>query len=187
MACRRRHRRRLPERAIDACALLDLRRTLLNPAERRRGTLDAMKYAASLGVTTHIDQGAFQATNTAGDGAAHEDKFTMHVPFLEVYEQGDGLVRLRINFLHMEADDATPELIQRLKNAFPFFGNDWVKTGGIGEFIAQGTGRSGPLPGGGAQGGQGRLARRGALARPSRECRVPPDGFRAADLGVRKP
>src|SRR5688572_936403 len=120
-------------------ALLYLRQTLLNPEARRRSTLDAMKYAASLGVTTHIDQGAFQATNTAGDGAAHEDNFTMHFPFLEMYEQGKGLVRLRINFLHMETDDATPELVQRLKNAFPFFGGDMVKTGGIGEFIAQGT------------------------------------------------
>ena len=119
--------------------LLHLRQTLLNAAERRRSTLDAMKYAAGLGVTTHIDQGAFQATNTAGDGAAHEDNFTMQFPFLEVYEEGKGLVRLRINFLHMETDDATPELAQRLKNAFPFLGNDMVKTGGIGEFIAQGT------------------------------------------------
>jgi predicted amidohydrolase YtcJ len=119
--------------------LLYLRQTLLNPAERRRSTIDAMKYAASLGVTTHIDQGAFQATNTAGDGAAHEDNFSMHVPFLEVYDQGKGLVRLRINFLHMEADDTTPELVQRLKNAFPFFGDDLVRTGGIGEFIAQGN------------------------------------------------
>jgi predicted amidohydrolase YtcJ len=116
-------------------ALLYLRQTLLNPAERRRGTLDAMKYAASLGVTTHIDQGAFQAVNSPLDGAAHEDNFTMHIPFLEIYEQGLGTVRLRINFLHMEADNATPELVQRLKNAFPFFGNDWVRTGGIGEFI----------------------------------------------------
>jgi predicted amidohydrolase YtcJ len=116
-------------------ALLYLRQTLLNPAERRRGVLDAMNYAASLGVTTHIDQGAFQAVNSPLDGAAHEDNFTMHFPFLEVYEQGKGLVRLRINFLHMEPDDATPELVQRLKNAFPFLGNDMVKTGGIGEFI----------------------------------------------------
>jgi predicted amidohydrolase YtcJ len=39
----------------------------------------------------------------------------------------------------METDDATPELVQRLKNAFPFFGDDLVRTGGIGEFIAQGV------------------------------------------------
>ena len=120
-------------------ALLFLRQTLLNPAERRRSTLDAMKHAASLGVTTHIDQGAFQAVGNATDGAAHEDNFTMHFPFLEVYDQGNGLVRLRINFLHMETDDGTPELVQRLKNAFQFFGGDMVKSGGIGEFIAQGV------------------------------------------------
>jgi hypothetical protein len=121
-------------------ALLYLRQTLLNPEERRRSVLDAMSYAASLGVTTHLDQGAFQSTNTPTDGAAHEDNFTMHIPFLEIYEQGKGIVRLRINFLHMETDDATPELMQRLKNAFPFIGDEWVKTGGIGEFITQGTG-----------------------------------------------
>jgi predicted amidohydrolase YtcJ len=119
--------------------LLFLRRTLLNATERQRSTLDAMKYAASLGVTTHIDQGAFQAADASTDGAAHEDNFSMHIPFLEVYDQGKGLVRLRINFLHMETDDTTPELVQRLKNAFPFFGDDLVRTGGIGEFIAQGN------------------------------------------------
>ena len=125
--------------------LLYLRQTLLTPAERRRSVIDAMNYAASVGVTTHLDQGAFQAINTASDGAAHEDNFTMHIPFLEVYGQGDGIVRLRINFLHMESDPNTPELVQRLKNAFPFFGDDMVRTGGIGEFIAQGTSVTSPF------------------------------------------
>lgn len=132
--------------AQSSTALLYLRQTLLNPASRRRGVIDAMKYAASLGVTTHIDQGAFQATNTPGDGAAHEDNFTMHIPFLEIYEEGKGTVRLRINFLHMEPTVDTPELVQRLKNAFPFFGDDMVRTGGIGEFIAQGTSTPPPNP-----------------------------------------
>jgi predicted amidohydrolase YtcJ len=117
-------------------ALLYLRQTLLNAEERRRSTIDAMNYALSVGVTTHLDQGAFQATNTTADGAAHEDNFTMHIPFLQVYDQGKGSIRLRINFLHMDTDDTTPELAQRLKNAFPFFGGDMVRTGGIGEFIA---------------------------------------------------
>jgi predicted amidohydrolase YtcJ len=120
-------------------ALLYLRQTLLNPESRRRAVIDAMNYAVTVGVTTHLDQGAFQATNTAADGSAHEDNFTMHIPFLEVYGQGKAIVRLRINFLHMESDPATPELVQRLKNAFQFLGNDMVKTGSIGEFIAAGT------------------------------------------------
>src|SRR6267154_529749 len=126
-------------------ALLYLRQTLLNPESRRRAVIDAMNYAATVGVTTHLDQGAFQATNTAADGAAHEDNFTMHIPFLEVYGQGKGIVRLRINFLHMESDQATPELVQRLKNAFQFLGNDMVKTGAIGEFIAAGTSAASPF------------------------------------------
>ena len=104
-----------------------------------------MNYAASVGVTTHLDQGAFQKTNTPSDGAAHEDNFTMHLPFLEIYDQGLGIVRLRINFLHMEPLADTPELVQRLKNAFPFLGDDMVRTGGIGEFIAQGTNATSPF------------------------------------------
>src|SRR5438876_3504001 len=126
-------------------ALLYLRQTLLNPESRRRRVIDAMKYAATVGVTTHLDQGAFQKTNTAADGAAHEDNFTMHIPFLQVYAQDKGISRLRINFLHMETDQATPELAQRLKNAFQFLGNDMVKTGAIGEFIAAGTNASSPF------------------------------------------
>lgn len=126
-------------------ALLYLRQTLLNPDQRRRGVIDAMNYAVTVGVTTHLDQGAFQATNTTADGSAHEDNFTMHIPFLEVYDQDKGIVRLRINFLHMETDPATPELVQRLKNAFPFLGNDMVKTGAIGEFIAAGTSPTSPF------------------------------------------
>ena len=126
-------------------ALLFLRQTLLTPAERRRSVADAMNHAALVGVTTHLDQGAFQATNTAADGAAHEDNFTMHIPFLQVYAQDKAIIRLRINFLHMETDQATPELVQRLKNAFQFLGNDMVKTGAIGEFIAAGTSAASPF------------------------------------------
>lgn len=121
-------------------ALLALRQTLLNFEARKRGALDALTYGVGLGVTTHLDQGAFQATNTPSDGAAHEDNFTMHLPFLALHREGRLPARLRINFLHMETDDALPELRARLRNAFQFFGDDTVRTGGIGEFVAQGLG-----------------------------------------------
>jgi predicted amidohydrolase YtcJ len=117
-------------------ALLYLRQTLLTPETRRRGAVDAMAYGASLGVTTHLDQGAFQATGEPTDGAAHEDNFTMHIPFLELYREGELGTRLRVNFLNLEEDVDTPQLVARLQNAFPFFGGDLVKTGGIGEFTA---------------------------------------------------
>jgi predicted amidohydrolase YtcJ len=116
-------------------ATLSLRQQLTFE-DRKRSTRDAVAYAASLGVTTHLDQGAFQETHTPSDGAAHEDNFTMQLPFLSVIADGDSKVRLRINFLYMDADADSVALGQRLRNAFPFFGNDLVRTGGIGEFVA---------------------------------------------------
>ena len=116
-------------------ATLALRRTL-TPEDRKRSTLDAMAYAARMGVTTHLDQGAFQKTDSPSDGAAHEDNYTMHLPFLEVYDEGRATVRLRINWLHQDTDTNVTTLQQRILNAFKFFGNDMVRTGAIGEFIA---------------------------------------------------
>jgi predicted amidohydrolase YtcJ len=116
--------------------MLRLRQTLLNPEQRRRGTIDAVAYGLGLGVTTHIDQGAFQKTDTPADGAAHEDNFTMQHPFLEVHREGKLDARVQINFLHQESDLALPELKARLRNQFQFFGDDVLNTGGIGEFIA---------------------------------------------------
>ncbi len=119
-----------------ALAMLRLRQTLLNPEQRRRGTIDAVTYGLGLGVTTHVDQGAFQKTDTPADGAAHEDNFTMQHPFLEVHREGKLDARVQINFLHQESDLALPELKARLRNQFQFFGDDVLNTGGIGEFIA---------------------------------------------------
>jgi len=116
-------------------ATLALRQTLLTFEQRKRGAIDAMNYGVSLGVTTHLDEGAFQATNTPADGAAHEDNYTMHLPFLALHDERKLPARLRINFLHQDATADLPTLTERLKNSFKFFGDDMVRTGAIGEFI----------------------------------------------------
>jgi predicted amidohydrolase YtcJ len=116
-------------------ATLALRQTLTFDA-RKRSVRNAMTYAASLGVTTHLDQGAFQHTGTPADGAAHEDNFTMYDPFLAVYAEGAALFRLRTNFLLGDTDPSVPALTSRIRHTFPFFGNDLMRTGGIGEFVA---------------------------------------------------
>ncbi|KAI0179474.1 hypothetical protein GGR52DRAFT_308077 [Hypoxylon sp. FL1284] len=115
-------------------ALLALRQQLTFE-DRVRGVGDAMAYAASLGVTTHLDQGAFAATGTPADGAASEDLYKMHLPWLRVYDDGQGIIRLRTNFLHMDDTEDVPTVQQRLLNSFQFFGNDMVRTGSIGEFV----------------------------------------------------
>jgi hypothetical protein len=119
-------------------ATLALRQTTLTFDQRKRGAIDAMTYGLSVGVTTHLDQGAFQAANAPTDGAAHEDNYAMHLPFLALHAEGKLPARLRINFLHQ---DATPELTtlkERIRNTFRFFGDDMIRTGGIGEFIGGG-------------------------------------------------
>ncbi|KAI0017584.1 amidohydrolase family-domain-containing protein [Xylariomycetidae sp. FL0641] len=120
-------------------ALLYLRQQL-TPADRQRGVRDAMAYAAQMGVTTHLDQGAFPATHTPSDGAAHEDLYAMHRPWLSVYASASPSspprMRLRINFLHMDTTPEAASVAQRLRNTFPFFGDGAVRTGGLGEFVA---------------------------------------------------
>ena len=112
---------------------LRLRQTL---ADQKRGTQDAMRYAASLGLTTHLDQGGFPATGTAADGAAHFDRYRAYDALLELYAERALTQRIRLNFLHMETDAATPELAARLANVFPKYGDDLLKVVGIGEFTA---------------------------------------------------
>jgi predicted amidohydrolase YtcJ len=116
-------------------ALLALRQQLTFE-DRKRGVSDAMAYAASLGVTTHLDQGAYPASGTPADGAAHEDLYTMHLPWLSVYDDAEGIIRLRINFFHLDDTPDVPTVQQRLLNTFKFYGNDMVRTGAIGEFVA---------------------------------------------------
>jgi predicted amidohydrolase YtcJ len=108
--------------------------------DQKRSTLDAMAYAVSLGVTTHIDHGGFPATNTPADGAAHFDQFRAYDAFQALHHEGRLSIRLRNHFLHLESDPNLPGLTARLLNTFPLFGDDMWKVIGIGEFTAGGLG-----------------------------------------------
>ena len=123
-----------------ALALQTLRKELLTPETRKRGARGALQYYASLGITTHRDCGAFHADQPAG-GVASENTYTMHEPFLALHREGPMPARLRIDFLHQDPPTANPPLPTlgpRLRNSFPFFGDEWIKTGGIGEFTGGG-------------------------------------------------
>jgi hypothetical protein len=121
-------------------ALLALRKEL-TPETRKRSALDALKYYAKLGITTHRDCGAFHSEALSG-GLANENVYTMHDPFLALHRDGTMPARLRIDFLHQDSPTANPPLPTlgpRLRNSFPFFGDEWLKTGGIGEFTGGGV------------------------------------------------
>jgi predicted amidohydrolase YtcJ len=121
-------------------ALLALRKELLTADTRQRSAFDALQYYARLGITTHRDSGAFHADEPA-TGIASENTYTMHAPFLALNREGRMPARLRIDFLHQDpptANPPLPTLAPRLRNSFPRFGDEWLRTGGIGEFTGGG-------------------------------------------------
>ena len=124
-------------------ALAQLRHELLTPETRKRTAKGALQYFTRLGITTHRDSGAFHAESPlapGGGGLANENLYTMHNPFLALNREGSQPARLRIDFVHQDGttDPTIPTLTQRLKNTFPFFGNDWLRTGGVGEHTGAG-------------------------------------------------
>jgi predicted amidohydrolase YtcJ len=122
-------------------ALQALRKELLTPETRKRSAFDALNYYTKLGITTHRDCGAFHSEEPSG-GIANENIFTMHNPFLALRGEGKMPARLRIEFAHQDSPTANPPLptlSQRLKNSFPNFGDEWIRTGGIGEFTGGGV------------------------------------------------
>jgi len=123
-------------------AALNALRAVQTFDDKRRGTVDALKYSAALGVTTSFDMGGFLIPGSPDhedeftfDGAASWDPYTAYDPLLDVYRAGDMTARVRIFFLSMDNAQATPILSRRLNNAFREFGGDWLRIAGLGEFI----------------------------------------------------
>ena len=116
-------------------ALFELRK-MQTRESMLQGLQDAMRYAAGVGVTTHLDQGGFPAAGDNTDGAAHFDRYRAHDSVRALFNEGKMTNRIWINFLHLETDPQTPELMARLLNAWNDFGDDMVRVVGIGEFTA---------------------------------------------------
>src|SRR3954471_15827188 len=123
--------------------------------DKKRSALDAQLYSASVGITAVLDQTLVARADGSLNPALYDPQPTDALFTLNHYRMYDAwlalnrehltLIRLQINFLHNQAFDARfgpdlanqlPELRERLKNQFPFFGDDMVRTGGIGEWGA---------------------------------------------------
>jgi predicted amidohydrolase YtcJ len=106
--------------------------------DKKRSTVDAMEYAASMGMTAMLDQVLFPTPGPLmpNQALSNLDHYRMYDSWLELHREGKTIVRLQINFLHNQSDPALPELKERLRNQFQFFGDDMMATGGIGEWAA---------------------------------------------------
>jgi predicted amidohydrolase YtcJ len=120
-----------------ASALFLLRR-MQTFADRKRSTLDAMQYSASVGLTAHLDQVLFPTPGPLHPSQilSNLDQYRMYDPWLELHREGKTIIRLQMNFLQNQSDPNLPELKERLRNQFQFFGDDMMQTGSIGEWAA---------------------------------------------------
>jgi predicted amidohydrolase YtcJ len=106
--------------------------------DKKRSTLDAMRYSVSVGLTSHLDQVLFPTPGPLHPNQilSNLDQYRMYDSWLDLHRQGLTIVRLQMNFLQNQADPQLPELKERLRNQFPFFGDDMMRTGAIGEWAA---------------------------------------------------
>ena len=122
-------------------AALNALRAVQTFDDKKQGTLDAMAYSASVGVTTNVDMGAFVIPGTPDtqqgfsfDTLASADPFHMYDAVLALHREGKMPTRLRVFYLSMDTQPNVPLLNQRLLNAFRDFGDDMMRASGIGEF-----------------------------------------------------
>ena len=106
--------------------------------DKTRSTVDAMAYSASVGLTSHLDQVLFPTPGTLHPNQilSNLDQYRMYDPWLALHHEGKTTIRLQMNFLQNQNDPALPELKERLRNQFQYFGDDMLMTGSIGEWAA---------------------------------------------------
>jgi len=124
-------------------AALNALRAIQTFDDKTRGTMDAMNYLTSFGLTTSVDMGAFTIPGTpdmqdaaVADSVESLNPWTMYDAFMALHREGKMTHRLRVFFLSQDTRADVPILKQRLLNNFPDFGDGMLKTSGIGEFAA---------------------------------------------------
>jgi predicted amidohydrolase YtcJ len=121
--------------ATTALYLLRARQTF---DDRLRSSRDMMAYSAGVGLTAHSDKVLFPTPGPLHPSQvlSNLDHYRMYDPLLHLHAGGETTIRMEFNFLHNQSDPQLPELRERLRNQFTFFGDDMQRTGGIGEWAA---------------------------------------------------
>jgi predicted amidohydrolase YtcJ len=121
-----------------SASALFLMRRMQTFEDKKRSTLEAMRYSASVGLTANLDQVLFPTPGPLHPNQilSNLDQYRMYDAWLALHREGRTIVRLQTNFLQNQNDPALPELKERLRNQFQFFGDDMMQTGSIGEWAA---------------------------------------------------
>jgi predicted amidohydrolase YtcJ len=121
-------------------AALNALRSIQTFDDKKRGTAEALAYAASLGLTTNVDMGFNFIPGTpdigasyAEDGLASLNPWTAYDALQALHREQKLATRVRLFIYTQDSENTTPLLKARLLNHFANFGDDMLRVSGIGE------------------------------------------------------
>jgi predicted amidohydrolase YtcJ len=122
--------------------------------DEKRGTLDALRYTAGLGLTTQVDQGFFilrgapdiKSSATSEHGLVTFSPWTAYNAALALHRENKLLNRLRIFWYTRDTELTVPLLRERLLNNFLWSGDDMLRASGVGETVVAGNLSQSPPP-----------------------------------------
>ena len=117
---------------------LYLLRRLQTFEDRKRNALRTMAYSTSLGLTAWLDKSTIYALGPLHprQGSAAVDPYRSRDPWNAVHNEGRMSMRVQMDFTAFAERDDNAMLKEYLRNALPYFGDDMLRTGGIGEWPA---------------------------------------------------
>lgn len=117
---------------------LYLLRRLQKLEDKKRNALRTMAYSTSLGLTAWLDKSTIYALGPLHprQGSANVDPYRSRDAWNEVHAEGRMTMRVQMDFTAFAERDDNAMLKEYLRNGLPYFGDDLLRTGGIGEWPA---------------------------------------------------
>lgn len=120
-------------------AAFDYLKSLQTDADRQRGAIEFMRHANSLGLTSIRD-----VAGTERPGAQLFEPDNDYDTILHLWRQGQLTIRTRLMFMSWDEEigdgNGDTDFEQRLRNTFPMFGDDMLRTVGVGEHLVSNPG-----------------------------------------------
>jgi predicted amidohydrolase YtcJ len=117
---------------------LYLLRRLQKFEDKKRNALRTMAYSTSVGVTAWLDKSTIYALGPLHprQGSANVDPYKSRDAWNAVHTDGRMTMRVQMDFTAFAELDDNAMLKEYLRNALPYFGDDMLRTAGIGEWPA---------------------------------------------------
>ena len=106
--------------------------------DKKRNALRTMAYSTSVGVTAWLDKSTIYALGPLHprQGSANVDPYKSRDAWNAVHTEGRMSMRVQMDFTAFAERDDNAMLKEYLRNGLPYFGDDMLRTGGIGEWPA---------------------------------------------------